>query len=95
MPSFQCTDPEDKILIGEKSKRNNVRDSNSPNKRTADLLDQVYKCLETGQSLDSIHIPHSSVFYVRAALQHQFPDREFTLEEVEELMREELDYNYE
>jgi hypothetical protein len=57
-----------------------------------DLLFFVYKCLETGQSLDTIHIPHSDVFFVRAALQEKFPERsaDFTLRYVESLMRTEL-----
>lgn len=56
------------------------------------LLDLVYKCLETGQSLDTIHIPHSDVFYVRAVLQERFPESAelFTLRYVESLMRTEL-----
>jgi hypothetical protein len=58
------------------------------------LLESVYECLETGQSLDTIHIPHSDVFFVREALRAKFPQQEyadlFTLEYVEELMRTEL-----
>ena len=62
------------------------------NNREDRLLDLVYMCLETGQSLDTIHIPHSDVFFVRAALQEKFPDKAetFTLKYVESLMRTEL-----
>ena len=56
------------------------------------ILDLVYRCLETGQSLDTIHIPHSDVFFVREALRTKFPERsaDFNLQYVEDLMRTEL-----
>lgn len=63
-----------------------------PYKDETNLLDLVYKCLETGQSLDTIHIPHSDVFYVREVLRTKFPERsaDFNLQYVEDLMRTEL-----
>ena len=39
-------------------------------------------------------LPHSDVFYVRAALESRFPDRLFTIEEVKELLKEEFGVNY-
>jgi hypothetical protein len=66
-----------------------------PYKDETQLLELVYKCLETGQPLDTIHIPHSDVFYVRAALRAKFPERgaDFTLQYVEDLMRTELGWH--
>lgn len=51
------------------------------------LLEILYHCLERNDSLDSIHIPHSDVFFVREALEERF-DCELTLDQVEEYMRE-------
>jgi len=51
------------------------------------LLEKVYDCLRTGTSLDSVHIPHSDVFYVREALESRYK-RDFSLEQTEEYMRE-------
>lgn len=49
------------------------------------LLEQVYDCLENNISLETIHIPHSDVFFVREALEARYK-QEFTLEQVEEYM---------
>lgn len=56
------------------------------------LLELVYMCLERNQALDTIHIPHSDVFFVREALRAKFPERsaDFNLRYVESLMRTEL-----
>jgi hypothetical protein len=51
------------------------------------LLEALYYCLESGNSLDSIHIPHSDVFFVREALEDRF-GCELSLEQVEEYMKE-------
>lgn len=51
------------------------------------LIEKVYACLETNTPLDTLHIPHSDVFFVREALEHRF-DAEFSLEQVEEYMRD-------
>jgi len=51
------------------------------------LLETLYHCLERNDSLESIHIPHSDVFFVREALEERF-DCELTLDQVEEYMRE-------
>jgi hypothetical protein len=50
------------------------------------LIERVYSCIESGKSLDSVHIPHSDVFYVREALEDRFTGQTFTLEQVEEYM---------
>jgi len=49
------------------------------------LLEQVYDCLEHNISLETIHIPHSDVFFVREALEARYK-QEFTLEQAEEYM---------
>jgi hypothetical protein len=51
------------------------------------LLEQVYDALAFDTSLDSIHIPHSDVFYVRAALEARFKC-ELSLLQAEEYMKE-------
>jgi len=44
-------------------------------------------CLEKDKSLDTLHIPHSDVFFVREALEYRF-NCELSLEQVEEYMKE-------
>lgn len=51
------------------------------------LLEKVYECLENGVSLDTLHIPHSDVFFVREALEERFKCS-LSLEQVEEYMYE-------
>jgi hypothetical protein len=51
------------------------------------LLETLYHCLESGNSLDSIHIPHSDVFFVREALEDRFGCT-LSLEQAEEYMKE-------
>ncbi len=51
------------------------------------LLEKVYMCLENDKSLDTLHIPHSDVFFVREALEYRF-NCELSLEQVEEYMKE-------
>ena len=49
------------------------------------LIEKVYLCLTSNIPLDSIHIPHSDVFYVREAI---FRDTgvKYTLDHVERAM---------
>ena len=51
------------------------------------LLEAVYDCLLRNSALDTIHIPHSDVFYVREALEARYK-RDFSLEQVEEYMKD-------
>jgi len=51
------------------------------------LVESVYDCIRNNRSLDSIHIPHSDVFFVREALEARF-DCELSLSQAEEYMRE-------
>ena len=55
------------------------------------LLEAVYDCIRNNTPIDSIHIPHSDVFYVREALEDRF-DCELSLAEVEHYMRTEMNW---
>ena len=52
-----------------------------------DVLGAFYDAIRT-DSLSKIHIPHSSVFYVKAAVERHF-GRKFTLKEIEDAMKAE------
>ena len=54
---------------------------------TDDILVAFYEAIRTN-TLDKLHIPHSDVFYVRAAVEAHY-GRKFTLKHVEEAMRAE------
>jgi hypothetical protein len=54
---------------------------------TDNVLEEFYKCLMDG-NIEDLHIPHSDVFYVRAAVEAHY-GRPFTLEHVEWAMRAE------
>ena len=56
-------------------------------KTPENVLEASYKAIRTN-TLHKIHIPHSSVFYVRAALEAKTGKR-FTLERVEAAMKAE------
>ena len=56
-------------------------------KTPENVLEAFYKAIRTN-TLHKIHIPHSSVFYVRAALEAKTGKR-FTLERVEAAMKAE------
>ena len=51
------------------------------------VLEAVYECLRDNVSLESVHIPHSDVFYVREALEARF-GCEIDLAQAEEYMKE-------
>jgi|TARA_R110000787_G_scaffold59322_1_gene134504 hypothetical protein len=54
---------------------------------TDNVLDAFYNAIKTN-TLDKLHIPHSDVFYVRAAVEAYY-GRSFTLKHVEEAMKAE------
>ena len=54
---------------------------------TDNVLDACYEAVRTN-SLHSLHIPHSDVFYVRQAVEAHY-GRSFTLKHVENAMRAE------
>jgi hypothetical protein len=51
------------------------------------LIEAVYDCIRNNVSLNTIHIPHSDVFFVREALEDRF-GRSLSLSQVEEYMKE-------
>lgn len=57
------------------------------------VLNKVYDCITERIDLATVHIPHSDAFYALEALSYKFPDREFTIEEVEQLLFEEYGWN--
>jgi|TARA_B100000900_G_C20546548_1_gene702835 hypothetical protein len=54
---------------------------------TDNVLEAFYHAIATN-TLDKLHIPHSAVFYVRAAVEAHY-GRSFTLKHVETAMRAE------
>ena len=54
---------------------------------TDNVLEEFYKHVLDG-NLENLHIPHSDVFYVRAAVEAYY-GRKFTLKHVEESMKAE------
>ena len=54
---------------------------------TDNVIEAFYDAIRNN-SLDRLHIPHSDVFYVRAAVEAHY-GRSFTLKHVEEAMRAE------
>ena len=54
---------------------------------TDNVLDAFYDAIRTN-TLDRLHIPHSDVFYVRAAVEARY-GRRFSLKHVEDAMRAE------
>ena len=54
---------------------------------TDNVIEEFYKAV-INNNLDKLHIPHSDVFYVRAAVEAHY-GRSFTLKHVEEAMRAE------
>ena len=57
---------------------------NSVKLYTDDVLTAFYDAIKNN-TLDRLHIPHSDVFYVRAAVEAHY-GRSFTLKEVEDAM---------
>ena len=54
---------------------------------TDNVIEEFYKAI-INNNLDKLHIPHSDVFYVRAAVEAHY-GRPFTLKPVEDAMRAE------
>lgn len=58
------------------------------------FLERFYASLCDDRAPSSRVLPHSDVFYVRAALEDRFPGRKFTVEEVKRLLLEEYGLIY-
>lgn len=52
------------------------------------FLELLYASLSDDKAPSSRILPHSDIFYCRAALEAKFPDRQFTIKEVQELIKE-------
>jgi hypothetical protein len=50
------------------------------------VLEDFYQAVQSGR-LDSVHVPHSDVFFVKAAMEDKLPHMKFTLEDIERAMR--------
>jgi hypothetical protein len=50
------------------------------------VLEDFYQAVQSGR-LDSVHVPHSDVFFVKAAMENKLPHIKFTLEDIERAMR--------
>lgn len=58
------------------------------------FLEQFYASLSDDKPPTNRVLPHSDLFYCRAALEAQFPDRKFTIDEIKELISEVYDIDY-
>jgi hypothetical protein len=54
------------------------------------FLDNYMKKLLLGHAPNTQAVPHSDLFYIRAALEEKFPDRLFTIQEIKNILKEEL-----
>jgi hypothetical protein len=63
-------------------------------RRTNDkcFIELLYAAVSEDKGVGSTRIPHSDVFYCRAALEAKFPDRTFTIEETVKLLEEVYGY---
>lgn len=63
-------------------------------RRTNDkcFLELLYASLSEDKGIGSTRIPHSDVFYCRAALEAKFPDKTFTIEDTVKLLEEVYGY---
>ena len=57
-------------------------------------LERFYASLSDDKAPSSRVLPHSDVFYCRAALESRFPDKKFTIAEVKQLLLEEYGITY-
>lgn len=69
-----------------------LEDFNRPNSER--YLYNFYSGLSSSSNSFNRSIPHSDLFYVRAALESRFPGRLFTIEEIKQLIKEVYDVDY-
>ena len=58
------------------------------------FMEYFYEYLVAGKTPDMNMLPHSDLFYIRAALEEHFPDRKFTMEEIRTLVDQEFGIQY-
>lgn len=51
------------------------------------LMREVYECLKKSESIKHVHMPHSTVYYIRALIREKF-GKELSLYEVEDMLKE-------
>jgi len=69
-----------------------LEDFNRP--QSERYLYNFYSGLSSSSNSFNRSIPHSDLFYVRAALESRFPGRLFTIEEIKQLIKEVYDVDY-
>lgn len=69
-----------------------LEDFNRP--QSERYLYNFYAVLSSSSGSFSRSIPHSDLFYIRAALESRFPGRLFTIEEITQLIKEVYDVDY-
>ena len=58
------------------------------------FLEYFYDYVANEKTPDMNMIPHSDLFYIRAALEERFPDRQFTMDEIRTLVDQEYGIKY-
>jgi len=58
------------------------------------FLEYFYDYVANEKTPDMNMIPHSNLFYIRAALEAKFPDRQFTMDEIRTLVDQEYGIKY-
>lgn len=58
------------------------------------FLERFYASLSDDKPPTSRVLPHSDLFYCRAALEAQFPDRKFTIDEIKALISDVYSIDY-
>lgn len=58
------------------------------------FLERFYASLSDDRPPTNRVLPHSDLFYCRAALEEQFPDRKFTIDEIKALISEVYGVDY-
>lgn len=61
---------------------------------TEHYMEYFYNYIALEKTPDMDVLPHSDLFYIRAALEDKFPDRLFTIEEVRGLVDQEFGIRY-
>lgn len=67
-------------------------DPNRP--RTEHYMEYFYEYIALEKTPDMTVLPHSDLFFIRAALEEKFPGRIFTIEEVRDLVDQEFGIKY-
>ena len=58
------------------------------------FMEYFYEYLVSGKTPDMNMLPHSDLFYIRAALEEHYPDLKFTMDEIRTLVGQEFGIQY-